>query len=128
MLVSKEGAGWQCLLATRGPYGNSLLASSVSYDKSLLKMVGCMANNGYDMSTMCVFHSGFGLKLGQFGYKVFFHKIGFPKKLFFLLLLRPEVSAPLHKQTCLRGKYIFVIDWIYICFLFPQSGKLDFLG
>ena len=87
-----------------------------------------MAIDGYDMSTMCVIHSGFGLKLGQFGYKVFFHKIGFPKKLFFLLLLRPEVSAPLHKQTCLRGKYIFVIDWIYICFYFHKVENWIFLG
>ena len=43
-------------------------------------------------------------------------------------MLRPEVSAPLHKQTCLRGKYIFVIDWIYICFYFHKVENWIFLG
>ena len=38
------------------------------------------------------------------------------------------VSAPLHKQTCLRGKYIFVIDWIYICFYFHKVENWIFLG
>ena len=36
--------------------------------------------------------------------------------------------APLHKQTCLRGKYIFVIDWIYICFYFHKVENWIFLG
>ena len=48
----------------------------------------------------------FRFNLGGLGTKYFFPKAGFPKDCFFLLFLRPEVSAPLHKQMCLREIYI----------------------